>query len=100
MSLKNAFILAIGGGTLISTGAYTYEHTKQQVLYSCDGPSGHAELINPNRYGLGHDSVFIKMTKNDTYKNHYRVLSISDLRADIDRVCQTGRASSNLRLER
>lgn len=100
MSLKSAFVLAVGGGALISTGAYTYEHTKQQVLYSCDGPSGHAELIKPNRYAIGNDSVFIERTAGATDKNHYSVLSISDLRADVDRICLTGHASSNLRLEK
>ena len=100
MSLKTAFILAAGATTFMGAATYTFEHTKKQVLYSCDGPSGHAELVNPNRYAFGNDSVFVEVTKNNADKNKYQVLSMSDLRADVDHVCQTGKASANLRLER
>ena len=97
MHTKTIFTLAAAAA--IGSASYTIEHTKRQVLYSCDGPSGHAEIVNPNRYGLSFKSIFIETTSGNETKSDYKPVRLDpyELREDVHRFCQTGQTSTNLR---
>ncbi len=102
MPLKTFFITAAAAVTAIGGGSYAIEQTKKQILYSCNGPSGHADLVKPNRYDAfssKREPISVEMTTHDSAISHYRPLPASDLRTDVERLCKTGQPSANLRLE-